>query len=66
MKINATKRNYVWVIQKKVGNRWSTITDSLGVVTIRTRKLAREVSREFKNYSKNPRNYRVAKFSEKA
>ena len=61
--IKTTKRNYTWTVQKKVGGRWTTIADEQGLITIATRKIARDISREFKNLSKMPRNYRVKKLA---
>ena len=63
MKIKTSKRTHVWTIQKKQGGRWTTIVDSLGPITVRTRKLARNLSREYKNLSKAPRSYRVKKLA---
>jgi len=63
IKIRTTKRNYTWTIQKKVGGRWTTITDDMGIVTIATRRIARNISREYKNISRKPRSFRVKKLS---
>ena len=63
MKIKTSKRTHVWVVQKKVKGKWNTIVDEQGPIIVMTRKLARTVSREFKNLSKTPRNYRVRKLA---
>lgn len=48
---------------RKVGGRWRTIIDSVGVITMPTRQIARTISREFQNMNpKSRRNFRVAKF----
>lgn len=65
MKIRTSKRNYIWVVQKKVGKRWNTLVDSKGIITIATRKLARDISREYKNTSRTPRSFRVARMAVK-
>ena len=62
-KSKTTRRNHAWVIQKKEGGRWTTIRDSSGVITVATRSLARNISREFNNTAKKPRSYRVKKFA---
>lgn len=58
-----TRRNHTWVIQKKEGGRWSTLRDSGGVINIRTRSMARTISREFNNTAKKPRTFRVKKLA---
>lgn len=63
MKVKTSKRNHVWTIQKKEGGRWTTIIDSIGPIIIRTRKAARNISREYKNLSKTPRSFRVRKLA---
>jgi hypothetical protein len=63
--MQSTYRNHVWVVQKKEGGRWASLRDTQGVITIKTRKLARNIAREYKNTSRNPRKFRVAKFSMK-
>ena len=62
-RVKTTKRNYVWTVQRKVGNRWTTITDSSGIITIKTRDLARSISREYNNTAKVKRSYRVKKLA---
>lgn len=48
---------------RKVGGRWRTIVDGMGIITMPTRKIARDISREFQNMNpKTRRNFRVAKF----
>lgn len=63
MKVKTSKRNHVYVIQKKEGGRWATIVDTNGPIIIRTRSLARTVSREYKNLSKTPRSFRVKRLA---
>jgi hypothetical protein len=63
MKVKTSKRNHVWAIQKKVGGEWTTIVDDKGPIIIRTRRLARTVSREYKNLSRAPRSFRVRKLA---
>lgn len=63
MKVKTSKRNHVWTIQKKVGGRWTTVTDTAGPIIIRTRSLARNISREYKNISRTPRSFRVKKLA---
>lgn len=63
MNVKTSKRTHVWVVQKKVKGKWNTIVDEQGPIIVKTRKLARTVSREFKNLSKTPRNYRVRKLA---
>lgn len=63
MKVKTSKRVHVWAIQKKEGGRWTTIVDDAGPIVIRTRKMARNISREYKNLSKTPRSFRVKKLS---
>lgn len=63
MKVKTSKRNHVWIIQKKEGGRWGTITDTAGPIIIRTRSLARNISRQYKNLSRTPRNFRVKKLA---
>lgn len=58
-----TRRNHTWVIQKKEGGRWSTLRDSGGIINIRTRSMARTISREFNNTAKKPRTFRVKKLA---
>lgn len=62
-KIKTSKRTYVWTIQKKEGGRWRTLVDGMGAILFQTRKLAREVSREYQNTAKKARSYRVKKLS---
>ena len=62
MKIKTSKRTHVWVIQKKVKGKWSTIVDEQGPIIVTTRKLARTVSREYKNLG-TPRSFRVKKLA---
>lgn len=63
MKIKTSKRNYAWVIQRKQGGQWATIVDDQGIVTIATRKIARDLSRQYKNLTRKPRAFRVRKLS---
>lgn len=64
MKIKTSVRNHVWTVQKKVGGRWGMIVDDHGPIMIHTRKIARDISREFKNLdTRNRRSYRVVKYS---
>ena len=61
MNIKTTKRNYLFVIQKRVGRNWQRITDAV----FQKRASARECSNELNNLSKvtgrGPnRRYRVA------
>jgi hypothetical protein len=63
MKVKTSKRTHVWAIQKKVGGEWTNVVDSAGPLVIRTRKMARNISREYKNISKTPRSFRVKKLS---
>ncbi len=63
MKIKTSKRTHVWAIQKKVKGVWTTIVDDAGPIVIRTRKAARNISREYKNLSRTPRSFRVRKLS---
>ena len=63
IKIKTSKRNYTWIIQKKEGGRWRTLIDDQGIVTIATRKIARDLSRQYKNLSRKPRSFRVRKLS---
>lgn len=46
--IKTTKRNYLFVIQKRVGREWQMITDAI----FRKRCHARECSNELNNISK--------------
>jgi len=63
MKIKTSKRVHVWAIQKKVGGEWTNIVDDAGPIVIRTRKIARNISREYKNLSRTPRSFRVKKLA---
>lgn len=63
IKVKTSKRNWTWVVQKKVGGRWTTITDELGLITMATRKIARDISRQFKNLTNHPRHFRVKKLA---
>jgi hypothetical protein len=63
MKVKTSKRVHVWAIQKKEGGRWATVVDEKGPLVIRTRKAARNISREYKNLSKTPRSFRVKKLA---
>lgn len=60
-KIKTSKQTYVWVVQRKQGEGWRMIRDSNGIITFQTRKLARNVSREYNNNAKTPRSFRVKK-----
>lgn len=63
MKVKTSKRNHVWTVQRKQGNGWATVVDANGPVIIRTRKLARNISRQYQNLSKVPRSFRVKKLT---
>lgn len=63
IKIKTSKRNWTWVVQRKVAGRWTTLTDEQGIVTIATRKIARDLSRQYKNLSRKPRSFRVKKLA---
>lgn len=63
IKIKTSKRNWTWVVQRKISGRWTTITDEQGIVTIATRKIARDLSRQYKNISRKPRSFRVKKLA---
>ena len=63
IKIKTSKRNWTWVVQRKVAGRWTTLTDDQGIVTIATRKIARDLSRQYKNLSRKPRSFRVKKLA---
>ena len=63
MKVKTSKRNHVWVVQRKLSGRWVTIVDDGGPVIIRTRRLARSISREYKNLSNKPQSFRVRKLA---
>jgi hypothetical protein len=63
VKIRTSKKQYAWTVMRKVGGRWRTIVDGMGIITMPTRKIARDISREFQNMNpKTRRNFRVAKF----
>ena len=62
-KVKTTKKVFVWTVQKKEGGRWRNLRDSDGVILFQTRKLARNVSREYQNIARKPRSYRVKKLS---
>jgi len=62
-KVKTSKKTYAWVVQKRQGGRWRNLVDSDGVITFQTRKLARNVSREYNNIAKKPRSFRVKKLS---
>lgn len=61
--IKTSKKTYAWIVQRKQGGRWRNIVDSKGVITFATRKLARNVSREYQNIAKKPRTFRVKKLA---
>lgn len=64
IKIKTSARNYTWAIQRKVSGKWETVVDEHGPIFIATRKIARDVSRQFQNVnSKRPRSFRVKKFA---
>lgn len=63
IKIKTSKRNYTWVVQRKIAGRWTTLADDQGIVTIATRKIARDLSRQYKNLSRKPRSFRVKKLA---
>jgi len=53
--IKTTKKNHIYIVQKKVGNNWRRINDALFTL----RRNARECSRELNNLKKG--RYRVRK-----
>ena len=66
-KFKTTKHNTMWAVQvsrKQKGEGstpvWQTIVDEKGPLVLRTRKVAREISREFRNTNKGNR-FRIAK-----
>jgi hypothetical protein len=63
IKIKTSKRNHAWVIQRKQGGRWTTLVDDQGIVTVATRKIARDLSRQYKNLTNKPRAFRVRKLA---
>ena len=48
-KVRTSFRLTAWTVQKKEGGRWGILSDENGPIIVGTRKLAREVSREFRN-----------------
>jgi hypothetical protein len=61
--IKTSKKQYVWTIQRKQGGRWRTLIDSSGPIIVSTRKLARDLSRQYKNLTNKPRSFRVKKLT---
>ena len=68
-KFKTTKRNTMWAVQiqrknekKKEGRGWQSLVDNLGPIVFRTRKVAREVTREFRNTNTSD-NFRVVKLN---
>jgi len=68
-KFKTTKHNTMWAVQvsrKQKGEgstpAWQTIVDDKGPLVLRTRKVARDISREFRNTNKGNR-FRVAKIT---
>ena len=65
-KFKTTKHNTMWAVQVgrkqkgEGGSTWQTIVDEKGPLVLRTREVARNISREFRNTNKNNR-FRVAK-----
>ena len=63
-KFKTTKHNTMWAVQvsrkEQEGRGWQTIVDDKGPLVLRTRKVARDISREFRNTNKANR-FRVAK-----
>lgn len=66
-KFKTTKRNTMWTVQiqrknekKKEGRGWQSLVDDHGPIVFRTRKVAREINREFRNTNPND-NFRVVK-----
>ena len=59
--IKTSKKQYVWTVQRKQGGRWRTLADNQGIITISTRKIARDLSRQYKNLTNKPRSFRVKK-----
>lgn len=55
MNIKTTRRNYLFVIQKRIGKEWERITDAV----FTKRSVARECVRELRNTTAN--DYRVRK-----
>lgn len=62
-KFKTSKRTHTWVVQKRQGGRWRNLVDGEGVITFQTRKLARNVSREYNNTARKPRSFRVRKLT---
>ena len=62
-KVKTSKRLHTWTVQKKEGGRWRTIVDSMGVITFATRKLARNISREYNTTARRKRSFRVRKLA---
>ena len=62
-KVKTSKKLFTWTVQKKEGGRWRSIVDSDGVILFQTRKLARNVSREYNNIARKPRSFRVRKLA---
>ena len=54
--IKTTRRNYLFIVQKRVGKEWERITDA----TFQKRQHARECSRELNALTRG-RRYRVVK-----
>lgn len=61
--IKTSKRTYVWTVQRKQGGRWRNLIDSSGPIIIPTRKIARDLSRQYKNLTGKPRSFRVRKLA---
>ena len=50
MKINTTKRTSIWAVQVyRERSGWSTLEDRAGIITMKTRKIARNIAREYRN-----------------
>lgn len=62
-KVKTSKKTFTWTVQKKEGGRWRNLVDTQGVITFATRKLARNVSREYQNIARKPRSFRVKKLA---
>ena len=55
--IKTTKKNHIYIVQKRVGKSWHRNSDALFAL----RKNARECSRELNALGKGKRHYRVRK-----
>ncbi len=55
-KKNQPHRNYIYVIEKKVGSRWEVPWD---VSAFESYDVAKQITRDFEKYSKHPDKYRI-------